>query len=152
MILLYIPWIAICPEFTNTKISNSHELLQPSSPLRLVIPKMTLKPPTSSSPICSSKSLKFCNCGKPPYIVSSYCQYPHVNFFNRLFTWRSQSKLTRHVSVKIPTNNFLGVFQVQPPISVVNFSSNTSVPHKTWHNLWNFLTINFKDEFFHNSA
>ena len=52
-------------EFRNTKVSNNLELLQPSPPLWLVIPKMALKPP-SSSPICSSKSLKFCNYGKAP--------------------------------------------------------------------------------------
>ena len=76
----------MCLEFTNTKISNNHELLQPSSSLWLVIPKMTSKPPSSSSPICSSKSLKFCNYDKASYVVSSYCQYPHVNLFDRLFT------------------------------------------------------------------
>ena len=62
-------------EFTNTKISNNHELPQPSSPLWLVITKMTLKP-LYSSPICSSKSLKFSNYGKAPYTVSSYCHSP----------------------------------------------------------------------------
>ena len=75
----------MCLEFTNIKLTNNHDLLQPSSSLWLVIPKMTLKTP-SFSPICSSKSLKFCNYGKAPYIVSSYCQSPHVNLFDKLFT------------------------------------------------------------------
>ena len=70
---------------TKIKISNNHELFQPSSPLWLVIPKMTLKSPFSP-PICSSKSLKFCDYGKAPYKVSSYSQSPHVNRFDRLFT------------------------------------------------------------------
>ena len=130
----------MCLEFTNTKISNNHELLQPSSPLWLVIPKMTLKPP-ATLPICSSKSLKFCNYCKAPYIVSSYCQSPYVNLFDRLFIWRYQSNLTRHVFIKIPTNMLLGVFQIQSPTSGVNFSINISVPNITWHNLWNLLYI-----------
>ena len=83
---------------------------------------MTLKPP-SSSPICSSKSLKSHNYGKALYIVSSYCQSPEVNLFARLFTWYSQSKLTCHVSI---TYNMT--------------------------QLWNLLTINLKDESFHNSV
>ena len=133
----------MCLEITNTKISNNHELLQPSSPLWLVIP--------SSSPICSSKSLKFCNYGKGPYIVSFYYQSPHVILLDRLFTWPSQSKLTHHVSIKIATNAFMDIFQIQPPISGVNFSNNISVPYITWHNLWNLLTINLKNESFLNS-
>ena len=75
----------MCLEFTNIKISNNHELLQPSSPLWLVISKMVLKPP-SSSPICSSKSLKPCNYGKAPYIVSSYCQSPPCESLRQAFT------------------------------------------------------------------
>ena len=87
---------------------------------------MTLKSP-SSSPICSSKSLKFHNYGKAPYLVSSYCQSPHVNLFDRLFTWCSQSKLTRHVSIKTPTNTLLGVFQIQHPIFGVNLSNGSVI-------------------------
>ena len=147
MILFYIPWTATCLEFTNIKLSNNRELLQPSSSLWLVIPKMALKAP-SSSPICPSKFLKFCNYGKAPYIVSSYYQSPHVNLFDKLFTWRCQSKLTCHASIKIPRNTLLGVFQIQPPISGVNFSNNISVPHITWHKHSDLLTINLKDETF----
>ena len=44
-----------------------------------------------------------------------------------------------------------GVFQTQPPISGANFSNNISVSHITWHDLWNHLTINLKDKYFHNS-
>ena len=43
---------------------------------------MSLKPP-SSSVICSSKSLKYSNYSKAPYIVSSYQQSPRQTFFPR---------------------------------------------------------------------
>ena len=74
----------MCLEFTNTKISNNHKLLQPSFLLWLFIPMMTLKLP-SSSPIGSSKFIKFCNYCKAPYRVPSYCQSPYVNLFDKLF-------------------------------------------------------------------
>ena len=51
-----------------------------------------------------------------------------------------------------------GVFQIRLPISGVNFPNNISIPQlepasRNWtlHNLWNLLTINFKDKSFHNS-
>ena len=39
-----------------------------------------------------------------------------------------------------------GAFQIQTPISRVNFSNDISIPHITWHNLKppNLLTINLK--------
>ena len=44
-----------------------------------------------------------------------------------------------------------GIFQIQPPISGANFLNNISLPHITWRNLGNFLTINLKDKSFLNS-
>ena len=43
------------------------------------------------------------------------------------------------------------VFQIQPPICAVNFPSNMLKSDRTWHDLWNFLTINLKNKSFHNS-
>ena len=57
-------------EFTNTKIINNHVTSNPH-------PLYGLD---------SSKSLKFRNYGEAPCIFSSYCKFPQVNFFTRLFT------------------------------------------------------------------
>ena len=142
MILLCIPSIAMCLEFTNTKISNNHKLLQSSSFCGCQPHMMTLKP-RSSSPISSSKFLKFRNYGKAPYIVSSYCHSSHINVFDRLFSWWSKSNLTHPVSIKTSTSTLLGVFQIQFRISGVNFSNNISIPHITWHNLLSLLIFNY---------
>ena len=84
-LLLYIPWIVMFLEFTNTKVSTNNKLHQPSSSFRIVTPcMMTLKSPSSSS-ICSSKSLKYSNYGKATYITFYYNQSTYTNFFTRLF-------------------------------------------------------------------
>ena len=44
-----------------------------------------------------------------------------------------------------------GVFLMQSPICTVNFT-NMSRSGWTWYNLWNLLTINFKNKYFHNSV
>ena len=69
LIFLYVPWIVMFLGFSNTKRSNDHKLLQPSSPLWLVPHMMTLK--TTSSPLCSSKSHKYSNYDKAQYVLSS---------------------------------------------------------------------------------
>ena len=42
-------------------------------------------------------------------------------------------------------------FQIQAPICAVSFPSNISVSGRSWHNLWNLLTIKLKNKSFHNS-
>ena len=44
-----------------------------------------------------------------------------------------------------------GCFSNSTRISGVNFTNNISIPHITWQNLCPILTINLKNEFFHNS-
>ena len=59
---------------------------------------------TSPSPLLrSSKSRKYGNYGKVPYIVSSYPQSPYVDLFAGLFTC-PQIKLTPHISIDTSTN------------------------------------------------
>ena len=40
-------------------------------------------------------------------------------------------------------------FSNSAPTSFVNFSNNISILHIAWYNLWNLLTLNLKEEFFH---
>ena len=45
-----------------------------------------------------------------------------------------------------------GIFQMQYPICVVNFTNKISRSSWPLHNLWKLLTINFRNKYFHNSV
>ena len=42
-----------------------------------------------------------------------------------------------------------GIFQMQYPICVVNFTNKISRSSWPWHNLWKLLTIHFRNNYFH---
>ena len=43
-----------------------------------------------------------------------------------------------------------GIFQLQYPICVVNFTNKISRSIWPWHNLWKLLIIHFRNKYFHN--
>ena len=153
---------------------------------------MTIKHPT---PFCSclSKSHKYDNYDKAPYIVSNSPtkqtsrQSSHAtrrsstplllpriptkhlykcNFSKSLtYNWENLKEFcNRGISQDITNKTGIawnpqplrqcaeGIFQMQRPICAVNFTNKISRSSWTWHNLWNLLTINFRNKYFYNSV